>query len=104
MTQKPFEDVFGSFEGACYSCEMFARLNDLALCEECAAKLDRDLIRQRDWDYAMLAYGLPVEHRETLRRDIINTYGAKLELISPEPATGRTRRRKRRRSSRKDTA
>jgi hypothetical protein len=26
-------------------------LNDFGLCEGCAGKLERDLIRQRDWDY-----------------------------------------------------
>jgi len=39
---------FGFSEGECHGCDLFTRLNDLGLCEECAGKLERDLIRQRD--------------------------------------------------------
>lgn len=67
----------------CYGCDFFAQLNDLGLCEECATKLERDLIRQRDWEYSISAFGLSPEAREALRRQIIKQYGANLELIAP---------------------
>jgi len=38
---------FGDFEATCQGCDTFAPVDDLGLCEECAAKLDRDMIRQR---------------------------------------------------------
>jgi len=68
----------------CYCCGFFAQLNDLGLCEECATKLERDLIRQRDWEYSTYAFGLSPEAREALRRKIIKQYGANLELIAPQ--------------------
>jgi hypothetical protein len=74
---------FGFYEGECQGCDLPTRPNDLGLCEECAGKLDRDLIRQRDWDYSALAFGCPESKREELRKEIITRYGEKLELIAP---------------------
>jgi hypothetical protein len=71
-------------------------LNDSGLCEGCAGKLERDLIRQRDWDYSALAYGVPAEKREALRNEIIGLYGGKLELISRNEEPDRKRKKKRR--------
>ena len=88
-------DVFGVSEGECCGCDSFARLNELGLCEECAGKLERDLIRERDWDYSALAYGVLAEKREELRRQIVAQYGEKLELITP------INKRQRRKKSRK---
>ena len=34
-------------------CDLFTMLNDFGLCEECAGKLERDLLRQRDWDFTL---------------------------------------------------
>jgi hypothetical protein len=62
---------FGYFEGKCQGCDLSTMLNDFGLCEECSGKLERDLIRQRDWDYSALAYGVPAENREALRNEII---------------------------------
>jgi hypothetical protein len=56
-------------------------LNDLGLCVECATKLERDLIRARDWDYSTTAVFLPAEQQEALRARIIREYGAKNELL-----------------------
>lgn len=67
----------------CHCCGFFAQLNDLGLCEECATKLERDLIRQQDWEYSTSAFGLSLEAREALHRQIIKQYGADLELIAP---------------------
>jgi hypothetical protein len=58
--------------------------------------LERDLIRQRDWDYSALAYGVPAENREALRNEIIGRYGGKLELISAKKKPARKRKKKRR--------
>ena len=82
-------------EGECQGCDLFTRLNDHGLCEECAGKLDRDLIRQRDWDYSALAFGVPPEKREALRNEIIGRYGEKPELIAPKKEPQRKRKKKR---------
>ena len=87
---------FGFYEAECQGCDLFTRLNDFGLCEECAGKLGRDLIRQRDWDYSALAYGVPAEKREELRNEIVGRYGGKLELISPKRDRDRKRKKKRR--------
>ena len=86
---------FGFYEGECQGCDLFTRLNDLGLCEECAGKLERDLIRQRDWGYSALAYGCPESKREELRKEIIARHGEKLELITPEKEPQRKRKKKR---------
>ncbi|MDZ7309940.1 MAG: hypothetical protein ONB45_01520 [candidate division KSB1 bacterium] len=81
-------------EGECYACDKYSSLNDLLLCDDCAAKMDRDLIRMRDWDYSALAFGVPEEHREALRDFIISKYGPYNELLAPkeqQPKYGRRR-------------
>jgi len=70
-------------EGECQGCDQWCSVNDLGLCEECDAKLDRDLIRQRDWEYSITAAVTPAEQREELRQHVIAQYGAAYELISP---------------------
>ncbi|HNT75674.1 MAG TPA: hypothetical protein PKH77_11720 [Anaerolineae bacterium] len=89
--------------GECYACERIGPVDDLGLCDECAAELDRDLIRQRAWDYAAAAFGVPPEQREALRERIIAEFGAAYELIAPEgesPARRPGKRRKYRRHHR----
>lgn len=81
MTFGSDDNEFGFYEGECQGCDIFTRLNDVGLCEECASKLDRDLIRQRDWQYSTMAYGIPQEKREELRSKVIKQYGPDLELI-----------------------
>ena len=73
---------FNFIQGKCYGCDIFPDLNDLMLCAECASKLDRDLLRQREWDYSITACLTPKDRRESLRNDIIKKYGNSLELIS----------------------
>jgi len=87
------EDFLDSADGQCQGCDRHLSVNDLGLCDECAAKLDRDLIRQRDWDYAMPAFGLDAVRREELRRQVIGQYGEKLELIAPSKETNREAQR-----------
>jgi hypothetical protein len=83
VPKKPVEISDLWHEGECQGCDILGIVNDLGLCEECNAKLDRDLIRQRDWEYSMTAAVTPNEQREELRQRIIARYGSAYELISP---------------------
>ncbi len=85
-------DVWSEYEGdetaleragECVSCDMFRPLDDMGLCVLCAAMLERDLIRQRDWAYAASTAFLSDEGREALRYKIVVEYGEGLELIDP---------------------
>ncbi len=88
-------------EGACAGCDNYTRLDDIGLCEECGAKLDRDMIRERDWERSMTAWVCPKDRREELRDRIIRQHGAELELIAPsEPESKKSRKRRRRRKGR----
>jgi hypothetical protein len=106
MTYNNMEDdeTFGLWEGQCQACDMWGRVNDLMLCEECDAKIQRDLIRARDWDYVAAAFGLSDEGRERLRAEVIRQYGAKNELILDDRRPQRKRRKRRRRRSTKRTS
>ena len=73
------------YEAFCDACDNYGPVNDMGICEECSAKLERDLIRNRDWEYAVLAYGLGEKDREALRRQVVKEHGEKLELIKPSP-------------------
>ncbi len=70
-------------EGQCSACDLFGRVNDWGLCADCVSRLDRDLIRQRDWDYSASTFLLSDDDREKLRSQIIREYGETLELIAP---------------------
>jgi hypothetical protein len=90
-----YEPPWG-YEGQCLACDAWGRVDDLGLCDDCAAKLDRDLIRQRAWDYSATAFGVSPEDRERLRQHVIAQFGAALELIAPEGKQSPRRRKKRR--------
>ena len=60
-------------EGACVGCDHWHTLDDLGMCDTCAAKLDRDLIRQRAWDYSATAFGCDPKDYEALRQTVIDT-------------------------------
>jgi len=94
------EELFGLWEGQCQACEMWGRVNDLMLCEECDAKIQRDLIRARNWDYVAAAFGLDDRGRERLRAEVIRQYGAENELIMDQKPKKRKSRQWRRRSRR----
>ncbi len=100
MTFELDDNEFGFYEGECRGCDIFTRVDDVGLCGECAAKLERDLLRQRDWQYSMVAYGVPPQKREELRRKVIQQYGADLELIAGNEVK-ETKPRPRRRRKRK---
>ena len=91
-------DVWAAYEddeaalaraGDCTSCELFRPLDELGLCPVCAAMLERDLIRQRDWDYTAATSFLAAEDREALRQQVVAEYGKELELITPSASTKR---------------
>jgi hypothetical protein len=93
---------FGIYDAICQACDVQTVVNDLGLCEDCNAKMDRDLIRKRAWDYSASAFGCPVDKREELRTHIIAQYGEALELLAAEPShkgpsTTRKKKRKRKR-------
>lgn len=78
------DEEFGLWEYRCQACDLFTRVDDMGLCEDCAGKLERDMVRKRDWDYSALAFGCPEDRREDLRREIIKRYGKHFELLADE--------------------
>jgi hypothetical protein len=72
-------------------------VNDLGLCDACFTKLERDLIRSRDWDYSVTAFATDPDQLEALRQSVISDYGEVYELIEAPNAPGK-RRNKRSRS------
>ena len=92
-------DDYGLYQGDCQGCDHYETLNDLGLCEICFGKLDRDLIRQREWSLSSLAFGCPQAQLEDLRKNIIKQYGEKLELTAP--SKNEVRRSKKSRKKRK---
>lgn len=89
------DELFGfDNTGECQGCDTIKKLNDLGLCDDCAEKLDRDLIRQRDWAYSTLAFEVPPSKYEELRKNIIAQYGEKLELIAPSRRSSASNRQK----------
>ena len=77
------DNKLGFYEAECAGCEAFTRVDDVGLCFDCAGKLERDFIRERNWDYSAMAFGVPPEKQEELRRQIIKEHGEALELIVP---------------------
>jgi hypothetical protein len=84
----------------CAGCDLPFPVNDLGLCDECFAKLERDLIRARDWDYSATAFITPEEQLEALRDRIIRDYGAAYELIVDSNAVDKPKRKNKRSHSR----
>ena len=73
----------------------------MSLCKDCSGRLDRDLIRQRDWEYSSSAFGLSDELREKLRDEVIKKYGSKLELITPSKKNKRNKSKRHQKKKRK---
>ena len=98
-------DNFGLWKAECCGCDAYTCVNDLGLCEDCDAKLDRDFIRQRDWNYSASAFGVPPEKLEELRAFVIKEYGEKLELITekrmPNSKTRKSKKRNRNRRNKR---
>jgi hypothetical protein len=95
------EELWGLYEGQCQACDMYGRVNDLSLCEDCAGKLERDLIRNRDWQYSGAAFGLSPEGCEELRRKVIAEYGEALELIAPAEKSSKKKSKNKKRKRKK---
>ena len=76
------EEIDPEMWGECAGCDQVRPLYDLGLCEICGQKLERDLIRQRAWDYSAVAFALSEEDYEPYRQQIIADYGEALELIA----------------------
>jgi len=86
----------------CMGCDLPFPVNDLGLCDDCAAKLERDLIRSRDWGYSVTAFGVAPDQLEALRERIIRDYGTDYELIeSPDTKKSKHKRTKSRETQRK---
>jgi hypothetical protein len=85
------DELYGDRHGQCQACDRYGPVDDLSLCEDCGEKLERDLIRQRDWDYSAAAFGLTSEGREELRRQVVAQYGEGLELIAPSEQAQKSR-------------
>lgn len=96
------DSIFPKYEAECQGCDLWGPVDNLGLCEECAGKLDRDMIRKRDWAYSALAFGCPEDKLEGLRNEVIKKHGKELELIAEEkpkkkkPKKNRRRKRKKR--------
>lgn len=84
----------------CVACDLPLPVNDLSLCVDCAAKLERDLIRSQDWDYSVTAFVVAPDQLGALRERIIRDYGAAYELIE-SPKKPKNKRSKSRASQRK---
>ncbi len=65
----------------CRGCELSLTLNHLGICDDCAAKLERDLIRMREWEESSSASDVPNEQLEALRARVIRDFGAAYELL-----------------------
>ena len=46
LFDEEIDEPWGIWDGKCQACDGYGRVNDLSLCEDCAGKLERDLIRQ----------------------------------------------------------
>ena len=100
------EPDFGWWEGDCAGCAVFGPVNDNGLCAGCAPKLERDLIRNREWAYSAAAFGLNEKQCEDMRRQIVKEFGERLELIAPSQAkdNGPNRKRRKRKQKKRNKA
>ena len=81
MSRRRKANIVPLGKGKCEGCDKFGPIDDIGLCRKCGRKLDRDMIRLRDWDYSVSAFAVPHAEREKLREAVIEKHGEKLELI-----------------------
>lgn len=81
MARKAGDD-FGIYEAECAACDSVLRVDGSGLCQACGSKLERDLIRKRDWAYSVSAYAMTDEQREDLRRQVVSKFGDRVELVA----------------------
>ena len=84
----------------CAGCDIPGDLDEYGLCPDCAAKLERDLIRNRDWAYSASAFAVSDDQLETLRERVIREYGARYELLQRPGASTKKKRKNKRSNSR----
>ncbi len=84
----------------CAGCDLPFPVNDLGLCDGCFMKLERDLIRERDWDYSATAFMTAPDQLEALRERVIQDYGAAYELIVDPKTVAKPKRKNKRSHSR----
>jgi len=94
-------DIWCNYEAECQGCDMWGPDNDVGLCDACAGKLERDLIRKREWAYSATAFGCPKDKLENLRNDVIQKYGKKYELIAGDKTSPKKAKRNRGRNRKK---
>ena len=90
-TNQHDEDVL--IDTICAGCDLPFPVNDLGLCDDCFMKLERDLIRSRDWEYSATAFAVEPEYYEALRERVIQDYGADYELIVPPESVKKPKRK-----------
>ena len=91
------DKAFGACQGIRAGCDGISQVGDLGLCEKCGEKLERDLLRNRDWVRSVTAFRLTDEQRELMRRQVVKEYGRDFELIAGAKAGrfhGKGRKRK----------
>lgn len=74
------------YDGKCQACDEYTEVDGNMLCQECAAQLERDMIRSREWSYSVNAWAMSEGEREKLRESIIEKYGEGYELIEAPAA------------------
>lgn len=95
-------DEGGNLSGLCVACDCYGSLDESGLCEGCHAKLQRDMVRERAWDYSLLTWAQPPERREEIRAKVIAQYGKRMELLADEARPKKKKRKRpRRRPQRK---
>ena len=95
------EAFFPRHEAECHGCDIWGPVDDVGFCDDCAGKLERDMIRQRAWAYSALAFGCPEDKLEDLRNEVIKTHGKRLELIAEEKPKKKRAKRNRKRKRKK---
>ncbi len=103
------DDFFGEEHeeraGRCVSCDAYGPVDGMSMCDECGNKFERDMLRLREWNVSVLAFGLDDKGREALRQEVIAKFGKSMELIasradeSSRPPNRSQSKKKRRRSS-----
>ena len=98
-----FEDDNDELEfcGECAGCDVFGPVDSNGLCDECGPKLERDLIRQGEWDYTIVGFGLPKSERAAYRAKIISEYGEAMELIADQRPSQAARKKQQSRRKRR---
>ncbi len=73
-------------------CGVFGPVDNIGLCDNCAAKLDRDMISTRVWEYSAAAFMVAPEKREAVQAATVAKYGASLVIAAAEAGASRQAR------------